>query len=220
MRTKLGLILGLSLLANLVLGWRLIKQPKKESAPSGQKEVVVARVIDGDTFVTQEKEKIRLGGIDAPEYPDQCLSLEAKQRLTQLINGQRVVIEPIKKGKFGRTLALVFKDDLLINRILVEEGLGRSEKINSPYWPEIVAAEEEAQKLGRGIWGSACQPPKNCRIKGNYRRDRGTKIYHLPNCYNYQKIVINEKEGDRWFCSQEEAIKAGFVKSKDCPEEK
>ncbi|MGB9706875.1 MAG: hypothetical protein ACPLXP_02260 [Microgenomates group bacterium] len=44
-------------------------------------------------------------------------------------------------------------------------------------------------------------------------------VYHLPECYNYDKIVINQREGDRWFCSEEEAKEAGFRKSKDCPGE-
>jgi len=195
----------------------LIIRNKNNPNSKQRRRVMVKRVIDGDTFITQEGECIRLAGIDAPEYPDQCLSLEAKERLTELINGQEVEIEPVKKDKFGRTMAFVFKDQLLIDRILLSEGLGTTIEIDSQYQPELIRAETEAQKLKKGVWSSLCQPPENCRIKGNYRRDKKTKIYHLPECYNYDKIVINEKEGDRWFCNEEEAQKAGFVKSKDCP---
>jgi len=216
------LILISSLVANLLLGALLVRnyQLQKQEKNQKQRKILVSRIIDGDTFVSSQKETIRLAGVDAPEYPHECLSLEAKEKLAQLINGQEVKIEPVKRGKFNRTVAFVFKDNLLVDRILVQQGLGRANQIESPYQGEILAAEEEAQELARGIWGPACQPPKNCRIKGNYRRDRKTKIYHLPECYNYEKIVINEEEGDRWFCSEEEAIKAGFVKSKDCPGEK
>ena len=215
-------LLTLSLLINACLGLLLFQnyRTQKQKGAQGRKKTLVARVVDGDTFATGKKETVRLAGVDTPEYPEQCLSQEAKERLSELINGQEINIEPVKKGKFGRTIAFVFKDGLLVDRILVQEGLGQAIKIDSLYQEEILAAEEEAKKLARGIWGPACQPPENCRIKGNYRRDRRTKIYHLPKCYNYEKIVINEREGDRWFCSEEEATKAGFAKSKDCPEEK
>lgn len=71
----------------------------------------------------------------------------------------------------------------------------------------------------RGIWSSLCQKPRgeNCIIKGNYRRDKDTRIYHTPDCYNYNKITIREGKGDRWFCSEAEATAAGFRKSRDCP---
>lgn len=86
------------------------------------------------------------------------------------------------------------------------------------YDVELKQAEDEAKNAKRGIWSSACQQKKeNCVIKGNYRADNNTYIYHLPNCYNYERIVVNEKERDRWFCTDDEAKKAGFVKSKDCP---
>lgn len=210
-------LLFFSLITNFIIGGKLLLTSKNQKSTKTNK-VTVKRVIDGDTFITEKGEYIRLAGIDAPEYPQQCLSLEAKEKLTQLINGQEVETEFVKKDKFGRTLAFVFKDGLLLDRVLLTEGFGQAlEEIESPYQAELIKAENEAQKLGRGIWSSLCQPPENCRIKGNYRRDKETKIYHLPECYNYEKIVVNEKEGDRWFCTEEEAQKAGFSKSKDCP---
>jgi micrococcal nuclease len=178
----------------------------------------VVRVVDGDTFDVEEEKRIRLAGIDAPEYPEGCLAQEAKDRLEELVLGREIEIEEVEKDNFGRSLAFVFIDEELVNRVLVEEGLAKVESKDLKYSPLLLGRREEAKKAQRGIWSSLCLPKEGCVIKGNVRKDRGTKIYHLPGCFNYEKIVVNEKEGDRWFCSEEEAKAAGFIKSKDCPE--
>lgn len=52
-----------------------------------------------------------------------------------------------------------------------------------------------------------------CRIKGNVSTRNGNKkIYHCPNFPDYSKTEVNKNEGDRWFCTEEEAIAAGFRK--------
>lgn len=52
-----------------------------------------------------------------------------------------------------------------------------------------------------------------CNIKGNISR-KGERIYHVPGQKYYAKTQINERQGERWFCSEEEARKAGWRKSK------
>jgi len=54
-----------------------------------------------------------------------------------------------------------------------------------------------------------------CDIKGNINAN-GEKIYHTPDCPSYEKTVINEEKGEKWFCSDEEAIKAGWRKALNC----
>jgi len=179
----------------------------------------VVRVIDGDTFDLEGGQRIRLAGADAPEYPKGCLSFRAKERLEELILGKEVEIEPLKKDNFGRQMAFVKVGGLLLDRALVEEGLAQAASgENQKYGAELLAAQDSAKKAKRGIWSSLCAAGKDCLIKGNFRRDKGTKIYHLPECYNYERIAVNEREGDRWFCSEEEAAAAGFRKSADCPD--
>jgi hypothetical protein len=36
----------------------------------------------------------------------------------------------------------------------------------------------------------------------------------LPNQKYYNQTVVDESKGERWFCSEEEALKAGWRKSK------
>jgi len=188
--------------------------------PQGKEELkgTVVRVVDGDTFDLEEGVRIRLAGAEAPEYPEGCLSSKAKERLEELILGKEVEIEVIEEDSFGRKVGLVMEDGLLIDKTMVEEGLARAESGENPrHGADLLSAEDSAKKAERGIWSSLCAGEEGCLIKGNVRRDLGTKVYHLPECYNYEKIVVNEREGDQWFCSEAEAQKAGFRKSEDCP---
>ena len=55
--------------------------------------------------------------------------------------------------------------------------------------------------------------PSGCTIKGNISK-KGERIYHLPGQENYDDIVITLSKGERWFCSEEEAVNAGWRKAK------
>jgi len=180
----------------------------------------IIRVIDGDTFDLENGERIRLALINAPEYPKDCMGVDAKARLEELVLNKTVSIERIQKDNFGRIIALVYLNKLLVNEILVEEGFayfdGRGVlNINSL---NIERAQEKAKLTGRGVWSSLCQTQKEgCLIKGNYRSADNTRIFHTPDCYNYDKITIKPGTTDRWFCTEQEALNAGFRKSLDCP---
>jgi len=58
-------------------------------------------------------------------------------------------------------------------------------------------------------------PP--CLIKGNISFNTGEKIYHLPNCPDYDKTVIDERYGERWFCTEDGARENGWRKARNCP---
>lgn len=59
----------------------------------------------------------------------------------------------------------------------------------------------------------AVEQSQSCRIKGNVsKRNNDEKIYHCPNWRDYDRTEVNHKEGDRWFCSETDAIAAGFRK--------
>lgn len=202
-----------SILFNFVFAINKVSPSDK----TNQDTITISRVIDGDTLVTDNGDTVRLAGIDAPEYPQGCLGDEAKDRLGELVDDQTLKIEKLAKlDNFGRTLGFVFLDDVPLNQTLVEEGLAKSEGTNLAYSIDIIKAETGAKTLQKGIWSNLCLNP-NCVIKGNVRKDNDTKIYHLSNCYNYSKIVIDESGGDKWFCTEAEAKAAGFTRSLDCP---
>lgn len=55
--------------------------------------------------------------------------------------------------------------------------------------------------------------PETCNIKGNISSS-GEKIYHVPGGRYYDVTQIDISAGERWFCSESEAVSAGWRKSK------
>lgn len=51
--------------------------------------------------------------------------------------------------------------------------------------------------------------PEKCRIKGNIS-SKGERIYHTPKSRWYSRTKISTSKGERWFCSEAEARKAGW----------
>lgn len=54
---------------------------------------------------------------------------------------------------------------------------------------------------------------ETCNIKGNVST-RGERIYHVPGQDYYDETRISAAHGERWFCSEEEALAAGWRRSK------
>jgi cold shock CspA family protein len=52
-----------------------------------------------------------------------------------------------------------------------------------------------------------------CTIKGNISVDTGKKWYHLPGMEDYATTMIDPARGERWFCSEAEAIANGWQKA-------
>jgi len=52
----------------------------------------------------------------------------------------------------------------------------------------------------------------DCRIKGNISID-GERIYHVPGGRWYAETRIDGLEGERWFCSEAGARRAGWRRS-------
>lgn len=57
--------------------------------------------------------------------------------------------------------------------------------------------------------GCMTAPDPSCNIKGNVN-SRGERIYHTPALRDYDRTNVRPEEGDRWFCTEEEAQAAGF----------
>jgi micrococcal nuclease len=119
--------------------------------------------------------------------------------------------------QFGRTLAYVFVEQRLINKELLARGAGKyfEDYLNHKYQSELIAAAKAAHSQKLGLW-SECAEDKTdgCLVKGNLDpNDR--RFYHLPHFRHYSQIVMNLDKGDRWFCSEQEAIAAGFKRARE-----
>ena len=88
-------------------------------------EIKVVRVIDGDTFVIEGGERVRMIGINAPELKD-IYGVESKNHLKTLIESKYVNL--IKgdgtdnKDYFKRLLRYVYVDSTDINLKMIEDG--------------------------------------------------------------------------------------------------
>lgn len=58
--------------------------------------------------------------------------------------------------------------------------------------------------------GVKCNGPL---IKGNIN-SKGQKIYHTERSGQYMRVIIEEAKGERYFCTEEEALAAGWVAAK------
>lgn len=178
----------------------------------------VVRVVDGDTFQLASGKRVRLMGVDGPEF-DNCGGSEAKTRLTELVKNKEVELREFVTEAYGRSLALVYVDDKLVNKIIMEEGWGRPDYRKNSERASLTKAYHDAQKAKMGVWGkciSKVSPNPKCTIKGNIDPASYEKFYHLPACRHYNQTVLNLAYGEKWFCSEEEAVASGFKKTKSC----
>jgi len=196
-----------------------------------------ARFADGSV------ERVRLILIDTPEtkHPrigEQPFGKEASDFTAKLLTGKKVELEldVQERDQYGRILAYAYVGGKMVNKLLLEKGLARVAVFppNTKYVDEFRKIQDEARKKGIGIWSienyvkedgfqsggdkgqtgedgrrpageKSCQHPT---IKGNIN-SRGEKIYHLPGGRYYDVTKAEE-----WFCTEEEAMKAGFRKSR------
>jgi hypothetical protein len=54
--------------------------------------------------------------------------------------------------------------------------------------------------------GCAVAPDPSCNIKGN----ADSSVYHTPSSRYYERTDVDPADGDRWFCTEEEARAAGY----------
>lgn len=133
-------------------------------APAAAAETAhVRHTLDGDSLVLDDGRQVRLIGVNAPEFghdgrPEQPLARAAQQRLAALTEGRTVtlVFEQERTDRHGRSLAHVrLADGTHVEEVLLREGLAWMIAI-SPNVAELArlqAAEDEARRQNRGVWG-------------------------------------------------------------------
>jgi endonuclease YncB( thermonuclease family) len=192
--------------------------------------VGVASVIDGDTLDIHGK-RIRFFGIDAPESSQLCdlagekyqCGQKAALALDEKIAKQTVRCEEKDIDRYKRIVAVCFIDTTNLNAWMISNGHALAYR---EYSQEFVEMENKAKAARVGIWAGTFQPPwdyrnnqketeivsGNCLIKGNIN-SKGKHIYHMPGSTWYRKTQINVTTGERWFCSEDDARKAGWLKA-------
>ncbi len=134
-------------------------------------QVKEGSIYDGDTLRAvrgQEEQKIRFCGIDAPEK-NQELGIESRDYLRSLVgfgNGELLLV-PIEKDRYGRTVAEVYLPDrktsaINLNLEMVRAGYAwhyAQYSDTCTMRDQLIAAEGMAKNEKLGIWKGNPQPP-------------------------------------------------------------
>lgn len=154
-------------------------QEGKFVIPFGQSydynDILVKRVVDGDTLQLVSGERVRLIGMDTPEIHESSKLYRDSQRTRQdiqtikelgrrafeftkkLVEGERVSLEfdVEKHDKYGRILAYVYlKDGTFVNAEIVKQGYASLMTIppNVKYADLFRRLYQEARINKRGLW--------------------------------------------------------------------
>jgi endonuclease YncB( thermonuclease family) len=198
------------------------------------------RVIDGDTIevsgqqvrlhgidTPETKQECRKGGGAAYK----CGAM-ATFALAELIEEHWVKCVGDGNDRYNRLVATCFAGPVNLNMEMVRRGWALAYR---QYSKRYIAVEAEARTRLVGLWqgtfikpwewrrGGRLKPLNslsapnstaeaqrpNCMIKGNISRS-GNRIYHLPKSRHYENTRIDAAKGERWFCSESEAERAGW----------
>lgn len=177
----------------------------------------VDHVIDGDTFETTEKQRIRLDSVNAPEL-EYCLGNEAKEELEKLVLHKKVYIK-VSFVDGTRLISSVYTTKGNVGAKMLEKGLATFADKSAQKQPGLLKISQTARDKKIGVYSPKCTQETNptapkCNIKGNIRE--GVKYYRFPTCYYYNHTTVELYKGDKWFCTESEAKKDGFTKGGDC----
>jgi micrococcal nuclease len=123
--------------------------------------VQVTRVIDGDTLLLSNGERVRLIGVDTPELhhplkPVQYFAREASEFTRKMAEGKRVRLQHDwqRRDRYGRLLAYVYLEDgTFLNAEIIRQGYGFAyTKYPFRYREEFRQHEKEARENKRGLW--------------------------------------------------------------------
>jgi micrococcal nuclease len=134
----------------------------------------VSWIDDGDSLQVEGIGKVRLLGIDTPEYrassrdrfyqkrfaipPDRLRLIAAKAKEFNLrrVKNHTVRLEPgrVPQDKHGRLLAYVYlPDGTMLNRLLLQKGLASVfRRYNFRYKADFLATEQKARDNHLGLW--------------------------------------------------------------------
>lgn len=140
--------------------------------------------------------------------------------LEKLVLGKPVYLKVVYRDPYQRLVSLVYTADKFVNEAMLSGGYSYYLR-SSPgeIGKELKNATEKARQKKVGIFSNACTQMINlkkpsCNIKGNTRNGN---IYYLSGCGVYDNVEVQLYLGDRWFCSEKEAVATGFRKPEQCP---
>jgi micrococcal nuclease len=123
--------------------------------------LICARVIDGDTIVLSNGEKVRLIGVDTPETkhsqkPVEYYGKEATAFTKRMVGGKVVKLkyDVQRRDEYDRLLAYVYlMNGTFLNAEIIKQGYGHAyTRFPFKYMEEFKQYEKEARENKRGLW--------------------------------------------------------------------
>ena len=153
-------------------------------------KVTYSKCSDGDTayFIIKGIDtKVRFLAIDTPETDkNEPMSHEAKEyTCNALKNANEIYLEydsnSDKEDKYGRTLAFVYVDGVLLEKTLIEQGLAKVAYIYGDYAhvDELRQIEELAKNNKIGIWSDVSTPDVKEEQEDSKEEDNVTKLLNF-----------------------------------------
>ncbi|MEO0730841.1 MAG: thermonuclease family protein, partial [Pseudomonadota bacterium] len=183
-----------------------------------------AKALSGDTLEI-DGTVIRLAGLAAPKTGQICRTrrgrawrcgARARQRLRR-VTGRAVIICRVTGSDPATGKCRRGQRDL--GAQLIGRGLAFADT-GSRYAEQEALAKQAQRGVWQGeaehpqdyadrIWASAkSRAPDGCPIKGEIRR--GQKLYVMPWAREYSRARVTTRRGERWFCSEDAALAAGW----------
>jgi endonuclease YncB( thermonuclease family) len=149
-------------LAFIILGLLILLAARLDRVETRQTQGA-AIINDGDS-ITLGTERIRMRGIDAPEYTQTCrrngadyaCGTLARQSLVRLIAGRPVTCSGWQRDRYGRLLGDCKAGDTDLNRAQVEAGWAVS-------YGDFESQEATARAAKIGIWAGTFDQPQDWR---------------------------------------------------------
>jgi micrococcal nuclease len=146
--------------------------PTQTPSP-GRVLATVRRVLDGNTILLEGGNVARYIGVDTPgagmfRRPVEPFGREAAQRNVDLVEGKLVELEGdvTDVDANGQLLRYVYVDGVMVNRVLLGEGLARLAPVgrNSKYTAALQASAADAQRRMVNIWTIITSTPTDTRL--------------------------------------------------------
>lgn len=111
--------------------------------------VILSRVIDGDTFESEDGRTFRLANINAPEKG--IVGEDLSKDYLRTFQNKSLEIENLGKDKYDRSLVRLYSAEYL-NLKIVELGMASKFLVEKSELKRFADAEEKAISNERGIW--------------------------------------------------------------------
>jgi micrococcal nuclease len=151
--------------------------------------LICTAVIDGDTFILENGETVRLIGIDAPEL-SQPGGEESRKYLTRLILNKGVTLETGREDqdKYNRLLRFVYLGNLCINEEMIIQGYAEARySTEIPIREQYIQLEIEAETAKAGLWSNNIFQPRS-----DLRWGEEIPVISWSNAHNYfnQYVIV------------------------------